>query len=200
MLDMEKNDEQITVPFLTEKMSELSKAKSRDGYSKIYLKKRIEEGFQGQVVITNVYGNPDVITFRSTASKLLLDFQKSHVSENVEIEKMKIIKTAANMIKNAIKELKCNMNNYPTNDEIKRSLDVESSSFCPTSLLHLLIASISQAIIQNSRPRSIITLILIALAVVLHRHFELRYLIDILHAFGFCASYSEVIKFESLYS
>ena len=113
------------------------------------------------------------------------------------------------MIKNDIKELKSNMNNYPTNDEIKRSLDVELSAFYPTSLLHflrnlitcknsdLLIASISQAIIQNSRPRSIITLIPLALAVILHRHFESRYLIDILHAFGFCASYSEVIEFEA---
>ena len=59
-----------------------------------------------------------------------------------------------------------------------------------------MIASIAQAIIQNSRPRSIITPIQLSLAVILHRHFESRYLIDVLHKFGLCASYSEVLRFE----
>ena len=60
-----------------------------------------------------------------------------------------------------------------------------------------MIASIAQTIVQNSRPKSIITPIQLSLAVILHRHYESRYLIDLLHKFGLCASYAEVLHFES---
>ena len=32
---------------------------------------------------------------------------------------------------------------------------------------------------------------------ILHRHFESRYLVDILHKFGLFVSYSEVLNFEA---
>ena len=78
MQDMEKNDGQITVPDLAEKMAELAAAKGRTGcYDARYLKKRIQEDFKGQIVIT----------FRSTAFEILQDFQKRKASDDVEVEK-----------------------------------------------------------------------------------------------------------------
>ena len=209
MEGMENNDEQITVSDLAKKMSELATAKGRDAYSLPHLKKRIKEDFEGKIVITTVDGNPDVVTFRSTAAKILQDFEKRKASDDVEVEKMRIIKVSADIIKNDIKQLNINMKFYPTVQEIENSVNFPSSNFAPPTLLHflksligcknsdLLIASIAQAIIQNCRPRSIITPIPLSLAVILHRHFESRYLIDVLHKFGLCASYSEVIKFEA---
>ena len=57
MEDMEKNHEQNTIPDLTKKMVDLASAKEREGYSLDYLKKRVEEGFKGQIVIICVNGN-----------------------------------------------------------------------------------------------------------------------------------------------
>ena len=58
-------------------------------------------------------------------------------------------------------------------------------------------ASIAHAIIQNTRPRYIMTPMQLSLAAILHRHFESRYLINILHKSGLCVSYSEVLKFKA---
>ena len=204
MQEMEKNDEQVTVPTFAKQMAELALARDLDAYDARYLKKRIEDDFQGQIVITNVNGNPDVITFTSTASKILQDFQKIKSSADVEVEKMRMIKAAADIIRNDVKQQDSNLMFYPTVEDIENS-----SHLAPPTLLHFLenlipckvsslkISSIAQAIIQNVRPRSIITPVQLSLTVILHRHFESRYLIDILHKFGLCASYSEVLRFES---
>ena len=60
----------------------------------------------------------------------------------------------------------------------------------------LLVASVAQTIIQHTRPRSIMTPIQLSFAAILHRHFKSRYLIDILHNFGLCVSYTEVLNYE----
>ena len=118
------------------------------------MKKHIEDDFKGQIVITNVNGNPDVITFTSTASKILQDFQKIESSADVEVEKMRIIKAAADIIRNDVKQQDSNLMFYPTVEDIENS-----SHFTPPTLLHFLenlissldsslkISSIAQAII-----------------------------------------------------
>ena len=63
-------------------MNELVSDSTVDGdYSVPYLKKQNLADFKDQVVISNVNGKPDVITFLSTASKILQDF-----NDNIEIE------------------------------------------------------------------------------------------------------------------
>ena len=86
--------------------------------------------FKGQIVITNVDGYADVITFQSTASKILQDF-KSRASDDIEVEKMRIIKAAADIIKNEIKQLDTSMIFYPTFEEIENTVDFSSSKFTP---------------------------------------------------------------------
>ena len=128
MEDMEKNDEQITIPDLTKKMTDPAAAKEREGYSSPYLKKRAEEVFKGQFVITNVIENFDAATFRSTAAKMLNDFQNTNVSD-MELEKIRIIKASANIIKNEIKQSKNNTTFHPTVEEIETSKDFSLSKF-----------------------------------------------------------------------
>ena len=57
-------------------------------------------------------------------------------------------------------------------------------------------ASIGQALMQAARPRVLIAPLQIGLAVQLHHHFASRFLIDSLHAQGFCSSYREVTPYE----
>ena len=73
MVDKENNDEQIISPDMTKKVANLGATKEREGYSLPYLKKRVEGNFKGKIVITNVNGNV-VVTFHSTAAKILQDF------------------------------------------------------------------------------------------------------------------------------
>jgi len=58
------------------------------------------------------------------------------------------------------------------------------------------VASIGQAIIQASRPRAVKAPLQFSLTVLLHHHYRSKYLIDVLHASGFCLSYKEALKFE----
>ena len=66
------------------------------------MKKDDEEDFKGQIVLTNGNGNVGVVTFRSTAAKILQDFQNRKTSDNIELEKIRMIKASADIIKNEI--------------------------------------------------------------------------------------------------
>ena len=60
----------------------------------------------------------------------------------------------------------------------------------------LKVASIAQAIIQATRPRSLLAPLQLGLGVQMHHHFSSRFLIDTLHSMGFCSSYSAIQNFE----
>ena len=60
----------------------------------------------------------------------------------------------------------------------------------------LKITSIGHAIMQQVRPRSLITPLQIGLAVQMHNQFGSKGLIESLHSHGFCSSY-KVLKFGS---
>lgn len=96
---------------------------------------------------------------------------------------------------------------YPSPSEIS-SVD-KNLEFVPESLqlflqdilseknTNLKVSSLDQAVIQGSRPRSIISPLQIALGVQLHHCFASRFLIETLFNLGFCSSYPEVQKFET---
>ena len=56
--------------------------------------------------------------------------------------------------------------------------------------------SIGQAIMQATRPKVLMAPLQIGLAVQLHSHFASQYIVDRLHAHGFCSSYHHVQTFE----
>ena len=62
--------------------------------------------------------------------------------------------------------------------------------------LELQIAWVGQAIVQATRPRVILAPLQLGLGVQMHHHFACKFLIDSLHAHGFCSSYPTVQKFE----
>ena len=167
-------------------MADLVAAIERERYRSRYLKKHVEEGFKGQILITNVKGNVDVATFRSTAAEILQDLQNRKASDDIELEKMRIIKASADIIKNDKKQWDNNTTFSPTVEEIETSNDFLLSKFAPATLLHflknliscknseLLVASIVRAIIQNTRRRSIMTPIQLSFVAILHRHFKSR--------------------------
>jgi len=62
--------------------------------------------------------------------------------------------------------------------------------------VELQIASVGQAIVQAARPRVVLAPLQLGLGVQMHHHFASKFLIDSLHAHGFCSSYSTVQKYE----
>eukprot|EP00794_Sanderia_malayensis_P002072 gene2072-2349_t len=187
-------------------MQQNLKDSTSEAFTSRWMKGRLTEQFKHEIVITEINGKQNVVTFRSKARNILHEFYKSYKSDDVELEKIRIIETAAMLLKNEIKECYCSTTTYPSIEDIE-SL-THSKEFLSQSLQLLLekmlvakgsdmrIASIGQAIMQAVRPKAIIAPLRIGLGVQMHRQFGSRFLIDSLHSHRFCSSYSEVQKFE----
>ena len=168
------------------------------------MKSRLKEHFGDQILITEINGKSNVVTFRSTVETIL---QESHARPKAhpEEEKKHIIKAAAKLIKNDIKMVEPSTENYPPAAEIET--EERCLNFVPDSLKLLLeeilvgkdvglkLASIGQAIMQAARPRVLLAPLQVGLGIQLHHHFASRFLIDSLSRHGFCCSYQEVQRF-----
>jgi len=199
----ENDDEQITIRDLEEKMQEYLGDLGGMAYGHTHMKTKIKEHFGDQIIITEINGKPNVVTFRTTAETILDEFHVTNQkSVDQETEKLNIIKTAARLIKNDIKAVETSNDKYPLIDNDEKA----SLNFLPVSLIILLegillgkdslkLASIGQAIIQAARPRVLIAPLQIGLGVQLHHNYASRFLIDTLNRHGFCSSYSEVLLF-----
>ena len=106
--EKEEQDELVTLSDLTAVMRNILKTPG-EGFSAKWIQKRLLEDFKDDIVITSkINGKANVITFVSTASKILSDFHKSSSKNGTEVEKMQIIGTAAKIIKSEIKAKQCN--------------------------------------------------------------------------------------------
>ena len=171
-----------------------------------YMKEKLVNHFGNRIIITEISRMRNVFTFRDTAYSILQDFYNQPKDDNLANEKMRIIETAAKLIKSEVKSVVQLNDNYPTSAEMS-STD-SALAFVPESLEQLLrklavgkktdtkIASIGQAIMQFARPKALISSLQIGLGVQMHRHFASKFLIDSLHQHGFCSSYQEVQRFE----
>ena len=157
-------------------------------------------------LITEINGKPNVVTLFSNAASILYEFYDRPKQQDADVERIRIIETAANLIKNDIKMVETSKMSYPLVNDIS-SID-ENVDFIPISLRIFLrklfmeknsdtkVPSIGQAIIQAARPRVLIAPLQVGLAVQMHYHFGSKFLIDSLNSHGFCSSYSEVKQFE----
>ena len=198
----DNDDEQITVGDLVEKMDNTDS----EAYGRSHMKTKLLEHFGDKIILTDINGKPNVVTFRTTAKAILQEFHFLEHQDDLDIneEQMNIIKTAAKLIKNDLKSIPTSSDSYPT-----ITTDAESHvRYLPASLstfLSLLtaeknsalkVASIGQAIVQAARPGVVISPLQIGLAVQLHHNFASRFLIDTLHHHGFCSSYQDVQMFN----
>ena len=67
------------------------------------MKSKILKHFGEDIILTETNGKPNVITLRKTAKGILQEFHQRQSTHDPEVEKMNIIKTAANLIKSDIK-------------------------------------------------------------------------------------------------
>lgn len=123
--------------------------------------------------------------------------------DNIDEERERIILTAAKLIFQEIKDLECDMNYYPSYDNI---IDIEEGAKAlPKSLKTLLDkiipnktkqVSIGQSILYAARPRSVIPTLLFGLGIELEYMYGSRWLINELYRLGFCITYEEAVRFK----
>ncbi len=161
--------------------------------------------FGSEVTITETSGKKNVVTLRRTCDKILHDFYNVPKEQDPLLEKMRIIQTAAKLIKNGIKSLTSAGNTYPSKSEM--SDKTKCLQFIPDTLKSLLqdvmtckdglkIASVGHAVVQASRPRSIMCPLQLGIALQLHHHYKSRFLLDTLYKHGMCSSYQEIKRYE----
>ena len=202
----ENDDKQITISELTEMMGKLC-VDLKMACSKVWMKQKLLDRFGDDIMIGNINGKEDVVTFIFNAKKILAEFYDTidSSSENVEEQKQRIIETAAKFIKNDVKSLPSSKT-YPSMNEFQ-SIDNCIEYLTPSlkSLLKTMFVSndkdkrvvfIGQATMQQIRPRALLIPLQVAVSVSLHHQFASRFIIDFLNAMGFGSSFSEVTKFE----
>ena len=168
-----------------------------------WIKKKLQEKYSDNIFFAEVAGRKNVICFKDMASYIVSDTWCAERKEDINDEAKRMIKTAAKLVKNNIKEsIISNTNSsctYPTTE------DAEKIGWIPELLRYFLsllinqrlkVESIGQCIMRGLFPRSVILPILLSLSVEMDYMFASRWLIDQLNKFGFAESYGEVNRFK----
>ena len=202
----ENDDERRTISERTEVMGKLC-VDLKIAYSKVWMKQKLLDRFEDDIMIGNINGKEDVVTFFFNAKKILAEIYDTidSSSENIEGQKQRIIETAAKFIKNDVKLLPSSKI-YPSMNEFQSIGNcIEYLTPSIKSLLKTMfvsndkdnrVAFIGQAIMQQIPPRALLVPLQVAVSVSLHHQFASRFIIDFLNAMGFGSSFSEMTKFE----
>lgn len=132
--EKERNNEQVTIPKLEIYMESLANKSNCGRYSDLYLKKRIVEDLKEEVIISAANGKPGVVTFVTTASKILSDFHSCKKLDDDEMEKHAFLNAATRIIRKDIKSMEFDNSCYPSISEIELF-----DKFVPDSLRYLLL-------------------------------------------------------------
>lgn len=131
-------------------------------------------------------------------------------------ERMRVVKAAAEIIREDIRSKVYSLDKYPSPDMFLSSVNED----IPDSLQLMLdtitspvkirkedgerkgktrkkLQAIAHSLISATRPRSFTSPILLGVGTMLYRKYGSRHLVDVLSAMGFSSSYSEVRKFET---
>ena len=152
--DLQQHDEeQTTVNDLIDNMKTYLGDCDSLPYGFTQMKKMINDHYGDEIIAENK-GKSNVVTFTTTASKILHDFHQQSERDDRLREKMRIIETAAKLIKNDIKSVIQSTDYYPTSKDMSAETAID---FLPESLRTLLqifipkkssskVASLGQAI------------------------------------------------------
>ena len=78
------------------------------------MKTKLYEYFGDKIIIADITGKLNIVTFRTTAAAILQKFHAQQDDMNIKKQKWNIVKTAAQLIKNYLKSIATSSDNYPT--------------------------------------------------------------------------------------
>ena len=84
-----------------------------------HMKTKLRELYGDGIIITEINGKPNVVTFHSTAKAVLQDFyQQEKMEPDADVEKIRVVETAAKLIRNEFKAIETSNTAYPTCEEM----------------------------------------------------------------------------------
>ena len=85
----ENDDEQITVSDLIRCMEDNIIGLDHSAYSPQHMKTKLQELYGDRIIITEINGKTNVVTFRSTAKAILQDFNQQEIMKpDADVEKL----------------------------------------------------------------------------------------------------------------
>ena len=173
-------------------------------YSEKQMKTALENHYGDNISITTVGSKPNVVTLRENVKMII---HETHVkSQKEESTAQELIEAVGKIIRSEIKAQPKIKEEYPSLDDMS-SLNA-MLNYLPPSLKSLLstifkskhadlhVASIGQAIMLATCPRSFLPPILLGLAITVQHKYGHRSLGDLLNKFGFASSYTEASTFR----
>ena len=111
----DNKDEQLTISMLIEKMSVLLQGSESEPYKRKFMKEKFLEHFGDRIIILSCTdGKSNIVTLRDTAFLIFQDFHALPKSEDLEEEKLRLLKAAAKLIRQDIKSIvKLTNETYP---------------------------------------------------------------------------------------
>ena len=172
-----------------------------DIYTGQMLKRKLIEHYKDALWISNVEGKVDIYNFTGMSKATLYEKWYSERKKSNADERIRIVETAAAIIREDIRSRIYSDSEYPASDT-----DLDDRTLLPKSLQSLLNgvmisksasndwkkAAIGQAIISACRPRSFVSPILLSVGVYAHRNFASRELVTKLSKLSFSVDYAEV--------
>lgn len=165
-----------------------------DVYTPKMVKMKLKQKYKECVKFATRNGKSDIILLDMTTRILCEDWYNTRKA-NLGDESVRIVKTAATLIKDAIRNHELESNVYPSMDDIAKGNNL-IPDLLKTFVNELVKSavkqmSISQAIVAAARPRTIMPL-LFGLAISTDNHIGSKWLNNILSKMGFAVSYDEV--------
>ena len=153
---------------------------------------------------------PTLVCFRGSGLKLINTWYTER-EKSEEDERLRIVKTAATIIREDIRTRPYITTDYPDVTDFMKNSDDDVPETLHTFLrlvikkdkrsekekLEKKCTAIAHAIISATRPRSFMSCLLLGLAGYLFRKSGSRSIVDTVSHFGFCSAYTDVTLFES---
>ena len=114
----ENDDEQVTINDLVSRMEDNLANSENGAYSYQYMQLKLHEHFGDSIIQTEINGKSNVVTFRNKAKAVLHEFY-SHQKADPETEKLRIVQTAAKLIRDDIKAVETSHRVYPACIELE---------------------------------------------------------------------------------
>ena len=160
-LENECEMEVLTLVEVHDKMKSMSD--EHEPYSKKRLKTKLQQRFGDHLVFSEVCGKKNVFSFKNMVNYIINKKWYEEINNDVEQEAMRIITTAAKLIRQEIQDIDIDTVYYPTTQGIKES--TQQNQWC-SPLFRMFLskvvpneikqASIGQCIIKAARPRTAI--------------------------------------------
>lgn len=170
-----------------------------------YLRKMLMDHFKQDVIETVIPGFSAIFTFKNSIKDLLNQKWYDSKSASLNDEKVRIVKKAAQIIREDIRAHYYKMHEYPTFEEIENG----GNELIPETLQiwtdeitakQKLISDrkkvfINHSIISAVRPRSFLSPLKLGISVYANKKFGSRHIVDIFNSLGIGVSYNEVTRY-----